>query len=335
MFDKTAIRLDSPLFTGRLKSRRDYTNFQPQIIQPLIGSDYRSQSKTKPESEQEPAMFPLAHGQALREHIVARDQHVSHQQPSVVLMREAVKPQGQIFGSSFDKPKPKKQFGLAHYALSFMAAGVFSLGVYVSLVTLHSNKIAETKVAALTNQVSTNSSTVASGESANSNYPSSVPIVAADISNYSVGPTKPRYLDITKIGVHARVMPLSIDKQGALAAPNNVFDTGWYKDSSLPGENGAMLIDGHISSWTANGVFYDLKKVTSGDKITIVRGDGKNFTYKVVKTDLVAASSVDMSSLMVSADTNKPGLNIISCSGEVVPGTNEFDKRLVVYSVLQ
>lgn len=155
------------------------------------------------------------------------------------------------------------------------------------------------------------------------------------VASYSVAPNLPRYIDIPKLQVHARVLSMGVDSKNQLRAPGNVFDAGWYNASAQPGQPGAMLVDGHISSWTTKGVFYGLNKLKAGDQIAITRGDNQKFTYTVVKTQTYDAKSVDMASLLVSQNTAKPGLNLISCSGDVIPGTSEFDKRIVVYAVMQ
>jgi len=33
-------------------------------------------------------------------------------------------------------------------------------------------------------------------------------------------------------------------------------------------------------------------------------------------------------------DPAKPGLNLISCVGDVIPGTSEFNERIVVFATL-
>lgn len=154
------------------------------------------------------------------------------------------------------------------------------------------------------------------------------------MSNYVVAANLPRYIDIPSLTVHARILPMSVKDDSQLKAPSNVYDTGWYNASAQPGQAGAMLVDGHISSWTTKGIFYGIKKLIVGDHIKITRGDDKVFTYSVVSTQIVAADKVDMADLLVSPDTAKPGLNLISCTGDVIPGTNEFNKRVVVRTVL-
>jgi len=82
-------------------------------------------------------------------------------------------------------------------------------------------------------------------------------------------------------------------------------------------------------------VFYQLGQLVAGDPIAITRGDGKQFTYLVAKVQTVDTKDVDMASMLVSADTAKPGLNLITCAGKQIPGTSELSQRVLVYAVLQ
>ncbi len=225
---------------------------------------------------------------------------------------------------------PQKQHGLKRHVtrqntLYALAVIVFLVGAGASLYGFHTNRQVAAQVSHQAQKNDDDTSAV----------PSTAKPSAKDVSSYAVAPNMPRYIDITKLGVHARVLPMSVTSRNQLRAPGNVYDAGWYNGSALPGQAGAMLVDGHVSSWETNGVFYGLKKLTKGDTITITRGDGKAFTYTVVKNEKYDAAKVDMASLMVSADTAKPGLNIITCAGDVVKGTNEFADRQVVYAVQQ
>ncbi len=103
-----------------------------------------------------------------------------------------------------------------------------------------------------------------------SQFPSSVRPSSQDVTNYSVPPNDPKFISIPAINVNdTRVIQLGLLKSGAIATPDNIYDTGWYQGSSQPGESGAMFIFGHVSSWTADGVFYNLKKLKAGDKVTV------------------------------------------------------------------
>jgi len=147
-----------------------------------------------------------------------------------------------------------------------------------------------------------------------------------------VAPTLPRYLIIPKLGVDARILAVGVTANGALGTPANVFDTDWYDESAQPGQEGAMLIDGHISSWTTRGVFYGLNTLLPGDMIDIQGGNGAIFTYKVVKTQIYDANNVDMGAALSPIDPTKPGLNLISCTGDVISGTSKFNERIIVFA---
>ena len=158
---------------------------------------------------------------------------------------------------------------------------------------------------------------------------------ANSVDTYTVAPNMPRVIDIPSIGVRARVLSVGLDSTGAIKTPNNVFDTAWYNGSSLPGDPGASLIDGHVSGWTTHGVFYSLKNVQTGASIQIERGDGQKLNYVVIKTMSYDANNVDMATVLSSAIPGRSGLNLITCSGSVVSGTSDFSQRLVVFAVLQ
>ncbi|MFI5270830.1 MAG: class F sortase [Candidatus Saccharimonadales bacterium] len=191
------------------------------------------------------------------------------------------------------------------------------------------NTIIAEQAVAEANKHSSKSSVLDSSSNA---APSTTPIPAATFASYVVSPDLPRYISIPKLHVNARVLAVGVNSKGALDTPSNVFDTAWYKGSSLPGQPGAMLIDGHISSWTSHGVFYGLNQLNPGDVIQITRGDGQVFSYQVVKTQVYGANAVDMNSALSPVDPSKPGLNLISCSGNVIAGTSEFNKRIVIYA---
>lgn len=179
---------------------------------------------------------------------------------------------------------------------------------------------------------SINIQTVPTSMSSNSAVPSTTKPEVSAVAKYVVAPDYPRYLIIPKLSVNARILAVGADADGALRTPANVHDTAWYKGSSLPGQPGAMLIDGHISSWTAHGVFYGLKTLRAGDIIKVQRGDDTVFTYQVVKTQLYDANNVDMVAALTAIDINQPGLNLISCSGDVITGTNDFNQRIIVFA---
>lgn len=162
--------------------------------------------------------------------------------------------------------------------------------------------------------------------------PQTIKPTPSAFNSYQVPALDPRYISIPKINVKAIVTAAGLTSNGAIGTPNNVFNTAWYNRSSKPGQPGAVLIDGHVSSWTTNGVFYNLRMLSVGDSIQIERGDGTIITYTVAKVQTYTAEAINMAKILAPIDPAKPGLNLITCAGDVIKGTNEFDKRIVVYS---
>lgn len=251
---------------------------------------------------------------------------VQRQQPSKVLVRKAVKRQ------TVSK-RPSRRLTRSNL-LTGMAVVIFLLGLGVTYNGLKTNKKIEAQVERVSAQADD-----AAGEGSGAQDPGATPSTTKPTSqavrSYAVAPNLPRYIDIGSLSVHARVMSMGVTASNQLRAPTNVHDAGWYNASAQPGQPGAMLVDGHISSWKTKGVFYGINKLKAGAPIKITRGDGKVFTYVVTSVEVKDADKVDMASLLLSADQSKPGLNLISCFGDVIPGTNEFNKRVIVRAVLQ
>lgn len=236
----------------------------------------------------------------------------------------------------------KKEKPVLPTIMMTLAVVMFSIGVYSDLSSLKNAHASQLQAASLTkiankvaNTVNVASATNQPTSNTKNPVPSSLKPSNYSIANYMVAPSLPRYIIIPSLGVKARVLSVGVTTSGALQTPDNVYDTAWYNESSLPGQPGAMLIDGHVSSWTAHGVFYGIKNLKAGDVISIQRGDGTIFNYKVVKNQVYPSGNVNMTSAMTPVVAGQPGLNLITCTGDVIPGTSQFNERIVVYATLQ
>jgi sortase (surface protein transpeptidase) len=251
-------------------------------------------------------------------------------QPTSVLARSYVK-------KPFAAPARKRfQFvGLSQAKIVMaMAICVFVVGMSVSVMGFYANRIASAQSVQASLQVDKAAAVAKPTDtaSADPDAPSTTPVSSQSIRSYAVAPDLARYIKIPKLDVHARVLQVGVTTSGALGAPGNVFDAAWYTGSAKPGQPGASLIDGHVSSWTTNGVFYGIKKLAPGDAIQIEKGDGKVLSYSVVKVVTYDAANVDMQSLMRSADLSKSGLNLITCGGKYDREQGEFTQRVAVYA---
>ncbi len=242
--------------------------------------------------------------------------HLPKQLPSETISRQTTKKTPKFLRFMHGRP-------LTPIALSGMAVLLFSFGIFVAFSTLQTNKTALAQVNGITTGVQNNSSD--DGVPSEDEPP-------GDLSSYSVAPDMPKILKIDKLKVNARIRRLGVTQSNVLKAPSNIFDVGWYEASAKPDENGAMVLDGHVSGPTKKGVFYKLGTLKPGDKITVVRGDNQEFTYTVMETKEYDSDKVDMPKVLTTSVAGKKGLNLISCTGKFNAQTNSFQKRVVVFT---
>lgn len=154
-----------------------------------------------------------------------------------------------------------------------------------------------------------------------------------DMGTHTVPPLHPRYLKIEKLNLFARVISVGKTKAGALDAPTTAWDVGWYNEGGLPGQEGAMLIDGHVNdSFNTPGIFAGLNALENGDIITIERGDGQIYTYRVVLLQVQPAALVDMTRLLTPITEDRQGLNLITCGGTYNRKTGTYSDRILVFA---
>jgi len=158
------------------------------------------------------------------------------------------------------------------------------------------------------------------------------PISSSVFASYNVAPDKPRYLRIDSLGVAARVLPMGVNSKGAIQAPVNVFDAGWYTGSATPGKVGASFIDGHAAGELREGLFGYLDTLKNGDQMSIEMGDGTTYRYRVVHMETVALAELNMRTALLPHGNTLRGLNLMTCIGTYLPDQNTYDLRLIVYT---
>ena len=145
------------------------------------------------------------------------------------------------------------------------------------------------------------------------------PVTEEQIAEYTVAADRPRYLSIPALGIkNSRVIPVGLSSSKQLLTPNNIFDVGWYTGSGKPGQGGTMVIDGHNGGPNVYGVFKRLPELTFGDIITIERGDGQIFNFKVVENESYPLKDANsqMNKMLNSPTPGTESLSLITCTGE-------------------
>lgn len=157
-------------------------------------------------------------------------------------------------------------------------------------------------------------------------------VTADTLNSYVVAADMPRFLRIETLNMKARIQQMGVNSVGAVQAPVNIYDSGWYTGSAKPGTPGAAFIDAHASGATRQGLFAYLDTLKNGDTVSVEQGDGTTFTYKVVHVETVSRDAVDMKKALTVYGEVEEGLNLMTCTGAWIADEETYDKRVVVYT---
>jgi sortase (surface protein transpeptidase) len=140
-------------------------------------------------------------------------------------------------------------------------------------------------------------------------------------------------VQIPSIKVDTKLIGLDL-KPGTnqLKAPLDFNVAGWYEYGTVPGDIGPAVIDGHVDSPTAPGVFLHLSQLKAGDQILVTLS---NHTVKTfVVTHLEAAPKTNFPTQAVYGPTPTPQLRVITCDGIFDHATGHYLDNLVVFAAL-
>src|SRR5919202_708395 len=128
-------------------------------------------------------------------------------------------------------------------------------------------------------------------------------------------------LVIPTIGLDSKVIQLGtrLDKRGQLAWETAPFAIGHHRGTTGPGQNGNMVLSGHISSPSEGAVFHRLPDLKMGEGV-IVATDERQYLYRVVDRKVVTPDEVS-----VMEPTPDPSATLITCFPDGI-----YSHRLVV-----
>jgi sortase (surface protein transpeptidase) len=141
---------------------------------------------------------------------------------------------------------------------------------------------------------------------------------------------RPVRIVIPAIGVRAPVVPLGVDRAGALEVPRDVSKTGWWTGGARPGERGPAVIAGHVDSQAGPAVFFRLGDLRRGDAISVDRADGSRVWFHVARS--AHHPKARFPTAKVYGPTGKPALRLITCSGAFDRTTGHYRDNTVVYA---
>ncbi len=130
-----------------------------------------------------------------------------------------------------------------------------------------------------------------------------------------------RRIIIPTIALDSKVIQLGtkLDKYGQIAWETAPFAVGQHKGLAGPGQNGNMVLSGHISSPNEGAIFTHLGDVKVGEGVVIAT-DERQYLYRVTDTKVVTPDDVS-----VLDQTPDPTVTLITCWPDKI-----YSHRLVV-----
>jgi len=137
---------------------------------------------------------------------------------------------------------------------------------------------------------------------------------------------------LPSIDVTSDLESLHLGPDGALQAPVDFQQVGWYADGPSPGDVGPAVLAGHVDSKSGPAVFYRLRDLRRGDQAIVTRADGQRVTFVVDRTQRFAKDAFPAAE--VYAPTAVPELRLITCTGVFNSGSGHYLDNLVVWAHL-
>ncbi|MEU4035289.1 class F sortase [Streptomyces collinus] len=138
---------------------------------------------------------------------------------------------------------------------------------------------------------------------------------------------------IPAIRVDAPVTPVGLDTNGWVGAPppEDPNLAGWFTGAVSPGEKGTAVVVGHVDNKQGPAVFYGLGALKKGNRVEVLRKDGKTAVFEIYGVEVFAKS--DFPSDRVYGSKGTPELRVITCGGGFSK-QNGYDGNVVVFARL-
>ncbi|HVF20827.1 MAG TPA: class F sortase [Mycobacteriales bacterium] len=141
----------------------------------------------------------------------------------------------------------------------------------------------------------------------------------------------PARIHIDAISVASPVVPVGLEGDGTLGLPP-AGSAAWYSLGVRPGERGYSVIAAHVDNHRGPDVFYQLRKLKTGDRVVIADIDGGSHTFEVQHVEQQPKQTLPTSTIWEPVE--HPRLALITCGGAFDRSTRSYRDNVVVHAAL-
>ncbi|MFD2078492.1 class F sortase [Actinopolymorpha cephalotaxi] len=157
-----------------------------------------------------------------------------------------------------------------------------------------------------------------------------------DASTSAPNPTRghvadPAVLTIPAIDVDASMVGVGLLPNGEMQTP--AYDSnlaGWYVEGPRPGQPGPAVIVAHVDSKTGPDVFYRLRELRPGDRITVTDSADARHTFTVERLERADRDGLPYGRIWTGG--KQPVLRLITCAGPYDRANGGYQQNLIVYA---
>lgn len=142
----------------------------------------------------------------------------------------------------------------------------------------------------------------------------------------------PVRLRIPSLGVDAPVRPVGQAADGTVEVPTRWEDVGWFDGGARPGEDGPVVLLGHVDSKAGPAVFARLPQAPPGTVVEVEGEGGEVTRWRVERTEQHPKTRFPTEAVYLPA--LRPELRMVTCGGAFDRATGHYVDNVVVHASL-
>ncbi len=154
----------------------------------------------------------------------------------------------------------------------------------------------------------------------------------SSVTPLTVARSAPISLSIPALGLTVPLITLGVNFDGSVEVPASPQQAGWFKLGPTPGQLGSAVILGHVDSYRGPGVFFELRSLTTGDRVDVSLADGVVAEFAV--TSVVMYPQAQFPATQVYGSRGFSALQLVTCGGVFDTQTRGYLSNVVVYTSL-
>lgn len=137
----------------------------------------------------------------------------------------------------------------------------------------------------------------------------------------------PASLEIPAIGLDATIVAVGLVAGTTSLEIPDIDHVGWYRLGPSPGQTGSAVLVGHVDGNNRPGIFWRLRDLTPGARITVTYKGTRPRTFRVIGRQQVAKTQLPAE---LFSRTGPPRLALITCGGAFNTTTRHYNDNVVI-----